>query len=69
VLVRFHGWINPEETDFQKVRSEAPPHAPKRPEGSITEQAQSIDVLAEGHLEAHVEEELRSSDEPNRLSR
>jgi len=99
VLVRFHGWVNPEETDFQKVRSEAlrlvkqafdeadiempeptyrlqlyqageaPPHAPKRPEGSIAEQAQSIDVLAEGHPEARVEEELRSSDEPNLLSR
>ncbi len=99
VLLRFHGWVNQEKTDFQKVQSEsirlvkqafdeaniempeptyrlqlyqageAPPHAPKRPEGSIAEQAQSIDVLTEGHLEARVEEELHLSDEPNLLSR
>jgi len=99
VLLRFHGWVNQDETDFHKVQSEAirlvkqafdeadvempeptyrlqlyqageaPPHAPKRPEGTLAEQARSIDVQADGRLEAQVEEELRSSDEPNLLSR
>jgi len=48
---------------------EARPHAPKRPESSLVEEAQSIDVYPDGRLEEVVEEELRTSDEENLLSR
>lgn len=48
---------------------EAAPHAPKRPDGPVSEQARSIDVHPDGRLEEQVEEELRTSDEPNLLSR
>jgi small-conductance mechanosensitive channel len=48
---------------------DAPPRAPKGPAGPIAEQAQSIDVQPDGRLERKVEEDLRSSDEANLLSR
>ena len=48
---------------------DAPLHAPNRPEGSLMEHAQSIDVHPDGRLEEVVEEELRTSDEQNLLTR
>lgn len=47
---------------------EAPRHDPKMRTGSLEEQAEAIDVDPDRRLEQKVEEELRSSDEPNLLS-
>jgi len=47
---------------------DAPPHEPKALEASIAEEAQAIDVDPDNRLEEQVEEELRTSDEPNLLS-
>lgn len=47
---------------------EAPPHVPKGPPGSVEKQAGTIDVDPDRRLEEKVEEELRTSDEPNYLS-
>jgi len=48
--------------------SDAPPRASTRPSSSVAEQAQQIDVTPDERLERKVEEELRTSDEPNLLS-
>jgi len=48
---------------------DAPRHAPKGPNSPVAEQAQSIDVQPDGRLERKVEEDLRTSDEANLLSR
>jgi len=48
---------------------EAPPHTPKGPNSPVAEQAQSVDVHPDGRLERKVEEDLRTSDEANLLSR
>ncbi len=47
---------------------DAPPHAPKGSASPVAEQAQQIDVVRDNRLERKVEEELRTSDEPNLLS-
>lgn len=47
---------------------DAPPHAPKGPGSPVVEQAQQIDVDPDQRLERKVEEDLRTSDEPNLLS-
>ena len=47
---------------------DVPPHEPKVQEASIAEEAQAIDVDPDNRLEEQVEEELRTSDEPNLLS-
>lgn len=97
-IVRFHGWVDQEETDFHKVESEAvrlvkqafdeadiempeptyrlqlfdagdaPTPAPKGSTSPIVEQAKAIDVTRDRRLERRVEEDLRTSDEPNLLS-
>lgn len=99
VLIRFHGWVDQDEADFFKVKSEAlrlvkqaldeadvempeptyrlqlyqagdvEPRAPKQSGASAVDEAGSIDVVPDRRLEERVEEELRSSDEPNLLSR
>jgi small-conductance mechanosensitive channel len=48
---------------------DAPPHVAKGPDSPVAEQAQSIDVRPDGRLERKVEEDLRTSDEANLLSR
>jgi len=48
---------------------EAPPHTSKGPDRPVAEQVQSIDVHPDGRLERKVEEDLRTSDEANLLSR
>jgi len=48
---------------------DAAPHAPKGPASPVVEQAQQIDVNPDQRLERKVEEDLRTSDESNLLSR
>jgi small-conductance mechanosensitive channel len=47
---------------------DAPPHAPKGSGSPVVEQARQIDVDPDQRLERKVEEDLRTSDEPNLLS-
>jgi small-conductance mechanosensitive channel len=47
---------------------EGPPRPPKTPEEPVAEQLDQVDVAPDGRLEEQVEEELRTSDEPNLLS-
>jgi small-conductance mechanosensitive channel len=47
---------------------EGPPRAPKTPEEPVAEQLETVDVSPDGRLEEQVEEELRTSDEPNLLN-
>lgn len=47
----------------------APPHAPKGPASPVADQAATVDVERDDHLEQKVEEDLRTSDEENLLSR
>lgn len=97
-IVRFHGWVDQEETDYHKVESEAirlvkqafdeadiempeptyrlqlfdagdaPSRVLKGSTSPIVEQARDIDVTRDRRLERKVEEDLRTSDEPNLLS-
>lgn len=46
----------------------APPHAPKGPSSPVADQAATVDVERDDHLEQKVEEDLRTSDEENLLS-
>ena len=48
---------------------EGPPRPPKVPEEPVAEQLDTVDVARDGRMEEQVEEELRTSDEPNLLSR
>jgi small-conductance mechanosensitive channel len=47
---------------------DAPPHSPKGSGSPVVEQARQIDVDPDQRLERKVEEDLRTSDEPNLLS-
>jgi small-conductance mechanosensitive channel len=47
----------------------APPHAPKGPGSPVVDQAATVDVERDDHLEQKVEEDLRTSEEENLLSR
>jgi len=47
---------------------EGPPRPPKTPEEPVADQLETVDVAPDGRLEEQVEEELRTSDEPNLLN-